>query len=73
MHVLVRAAAHGPSRQLEGVFSMTSSVAALKPQAPTVKMLLDGKFIDSKSTEWHDVVNPATQEVLAQVPFATDA
>jgi len=52
---------------------MTSSVAALKPQAPIVKMLLDGKFIDSKSTEWHDVVNPATQEVLAQVPFATDA
>jgi len=52
---------------------MTSTVAALKPQAPTVKMLLDGRFVDSKSTEWHDVVNPATQEVLAQVPFATDA
>ena len=35
-------------------------------------MLLDGKFIDSRTNEWHDVVNPATQEVLAQVPFATD-
>jgi malonate-semialdehyde dehydrogenase (acetylating)/methylmalonate-semialdehyde dehydrogenase len=52
---------------------MTSTVAALDPQAPTVKMLLDGKFVDSKSGEWHDVVNPATQQVLAQVPFATDA
>ncbi len=39
---------------------------------PTVKMLLDGKLIDSHTSEWRDVVNPATQEVLAQVPFATD-
>jgi len=42
-------------------------------QAPTVKMLLGGKFVESQTTEWHDVVNPATQEVIAQVPFATDA
>ena len=42
-------------------------------QAPTVKMLLDGKFVESQTSEWRDVVNPATQEVLAQVPFATDA
>src|SRR6202521_1695569 len=40
-------------------------------QAATVKLLINGKFVDSKSTEWHDVVNPATQEVLARVPFAT--
>src|SRR5260370_31457386 len=39
---------------------------------PAVKLLLDGKFVDSRTSEWHDVVNPATQEVLAQVPFATD-
>jgi malonate-semialdehyde dehydrogenase (acetylating)/methylmalonate-semialdehyde dehydrogenase len=51
---------------------MTSKPAALEHPAPTVKMLLDGKFIESRSSEWHDVVNPATQEVLAQVPFATD-
>lgn len=52
---------------------MTSTPAFVANQAPTVKMLLDGKFIESKSAEWHDVVNPATQQVLAQVPFATDA
>src|ERR1700712_5472134 len=52
---------------------MTTQPAVRAVEAPTVKMLLDGKFIESKSTEWHDVVNPATQEVLAQVPFATDA
>jgi malonate-semialdehyde dehydrogenase (acetylating)/methylmalonate-semialdehyde dehydrogenase len=44
----------------------------LANQIPSVKLLLDGKFIDSHTQEWHDVVNPATQEVLAQVPFATD-
>jgi malonate-semialdehyde dehydrogenase (acetylating)/methylmalonate-semialdehyde dehydrogenase len=36
-------------------------------------MLLDGEFVESASDEWQDVVNPATQEVLAQVPFCTDA
>ncbi len=51
---------------------MTSKPAVLANHVPTVKMLLDGKFIESRSREWHDVVNPATQEVLAQVPFATD-
>jgi malonate-semialdehyde dehydrogenase (acetylating)/methylmalonate-semialdehyde dehydrogenase len=52
---------------------MTTQPAVQTAQAPTVKMLLDGKFIESQTSEWHDVVNPATQEVLAQVPFATDA
>jgi malonate-semialdehyde dehydrogenase (acetylating)/methylmalonate-semialdehyde dehydrogenase len=52
---------------------MTTKPAVLADQAPTVKMLLDGKFIESQTSEWHDVVNPATQEVLAQVPYATDA
>jgi malonate-semialdehyde dehydrogenase (acetylating)/methylmalonate-semialdehyde dehydrogenase len=52
---------------------MNTNPAALANRAPTVKMLLDGKFIESRSNEWHDVVNPATQQVLAQVPFATDA
>jgi len=51
---------------------MATTPAALESQAATVKLLLDGKFIESNTHEWHDVVNPATQEVLAQVPFATD-
>ena len=37
----------------------------------TVKLLIDGAFVESRSTEWRDVVNPATQAVLARVPFAT--
>ena len=38
---------------------------------PTVKLLIDGEFIESTTQDWRDVVNPATQEVLARVPFAT--
>src|SRR5271170_4495063 len=52
---------------------MTINPAALATQTPTVKLLLDGKLVESQTREWHDVVNPATQQVLAQVPFATDA
>ncbi|HSU21555.1 MAG TPA: CoA-acylating methylmalonate-semialdehyde dehydrogenase [Variovorax sp.] len=40
-------------------------------EVATVKLLIGGKFVESTTTEWRDVVNPATQEVLARVPFAT--
>jgi malonate-semialdehyde dehydrogenase (acetylating) / methylmalonate-semialdehyde dehydrogenase len=46
--------------------------AVLKPSphtVPTVKLLINGKFIDSTATTWRDVVNPATQEILACVPM----
>jgi len=53
---------------------MTTKAAVLADSGShELKCLLDGKFIDSQTSEWHDVVNPATQQVLAQVPFATDA
>ncbi|SES24278.1 CoA-acylating methylmalonate-semialdehyde dehydrogenase [Halopseudomonas bauzanensis] len=38
---------------------------------PAVKLLINGEFIESKTDQWRDVINPATQEVLARVPFAT--
>ncbi|TKD34432.1 aldehyde dehydrogenase family protein, partial [Azotobacter chroococcum] len=38
-----------------------------------VRLLIDGCFVDSTSEQWRDVVNPATQEILARVPFATEA
>ena len=49
--------------------------AKVKPatQVATVKLLIGGEFVESKTSEWRDVVNPATQEVLARVPFATPA
>ncbi len=48
-----------------------STPAVRTDRPPTVKLLINGQFVESASREWHDVVNPATQEVLAQVPFAT--
>ncbi|MDB5732199.1 MAG: mmsA, partial [Variovorax sp.] len=42
-------------------------------QVATVKLLIGGQLVESQTTEWRDIVNPATQEVLARVPFATPA
>ncbi|GGH57046.1 methylmalonate-semialdehyde dehydrogenase (acylating) [Comamonas phosphati] len=42
-----------------------------KVLAPTVKLLINGQLVESRTTQWRDLVNPATQEVLARVPFAT--
>ena len=39
----------------------------------TVPLLINGEWVQSTTTVWRDVVNPATQEVLARVPFATQA
>jgi len=39
----------------------------------TAKLLIDGKFVESTTQEWRDIVNPATQEVVGRVPFATKA
>ena len=50
---------------------MAANPQARTAQAPTVKLLIDGKFVESKAREWRDVVNPATQEVLARVPMCT--
>ena len=40
-------------------------------EVPRVPLLIGGKLVQSKTTEWRDVINPATQEVVAKVPFAT--
>ncbi|MCM2462144.1 CoA-acylating methylmalonate-semialdehyde dehydrogenase [Pseudomonas sp. CG7] len=49
--------------------SLTPSDTTLQ----TVRLLIDGEWVESQSSEWHDIVNPATQQVLAKVPFATAA
>jgi malonate-semialdehyde dehydrogenase (acetylating)/methylmalonate-semialdehyde dehydrogenase len=50
---------------------MAANLQAVAQAIPTVKLFIDGQFVESKTTEWKDVVNPATQQVLARVPFAT--
>ncbi|WP_171016154.1 CoA-acylating methylmalonate-semialdehyde dehydrogenase [Ramlibacter sp. 2FC] len=43
---------------------------SMKP-VPNVRLLIAGEFVESRTTEWRDVVNPATQQRLARVPMAT--
>jgi len=38
---------------------------------PNLPLLIDGERVQSTTTQWRDVVNPATQEVVARVPMAT--
>src|SRR5690554_4770476 len=51
--------------------SRTARYTMTASSIPTVKLLINGEFVESKTSEWREVVNPATQEVLARVPFAT--
>ncbi|MBF7731647.1 CoA-acylating methylmalonate-semialdehyde dehydrogenase [Pseudomonas sp. N040] len=48
-----------------------TSQANTQVAVPTVKLLIGGEFVESKTSQWRDIVNPATQQVLARVPFAT--
>jgi len=41
------------------------------PTPPQVPLLIGGKLVQSRSERWRDIVNPATQQVLARVPLAT--
>jgi len=36
-----------------------------------IALYIDGQSVPSQSGEWREVLNPATQEVVARVPFAT--
>ncbi|WP_268797909.1 CoA-acylating methylmalonate-semialdehyde dehydrogenase [Pseudomonas huanghezhanensis] len=52
---------------------MNASLNKNNTTVARVKLLIDGQWIESQTHEWLDVINPATQQVLAQVPFATTA
>ncbi|MFZ8890758.1 MAG: aldehyde dehydrogenase family protein, partial [Pseudomonadales bacterium] len=40
--------------------------------AERLPQYIDGAFVQSTTTEWLPVRNPATQEILCEVPVATD-
>ncbi|XP_053119869.1 methylmalonate-semialdehyde dehydrogenase [acylating], mitochondrial isoform X4 [Hemicordylus capensis] len=50
-----------------------SSSSFSSSSVPTTKLFIDGKFVESKSNEWIDVHNPATNEVVSRVPKATQS
>ncbi|HET9579867.1 MAG TPA: CoA-acylating methylmalonate-semialdehyde dehydrogenase [Usitatibacter sp.] len=47
----------------------TAQKAAQSRAVPNVKLLINGQFVESRAGEFRDIVNPATQEVLARVPM----
>ena len=40
--------------------------------AEKLSLFIDGDFVKSDTKNWVEVLNPATQEVLCEVPFATE-
>ena len=42
-----------------------------RDDVPRIPLLINGEFVQSRSAEWRDVINPATQQRLARVPMAT--
>ena len=48
-----------------GVRFLSSNVA------PTTKMFINGEFVESKTQEWIDIPNPATNEVVSRCPKST--
>ncbi|CAI5696667.1 unnamed protein product [Oreochromis niloticus] len=48
-----------------------SRLCSSSSSVPTTKLFIDGKFVESKSSEWLDIHNPATNEVITRVPKAT--
>lgn len=41
-------------------------------EAPTVKMLINGKMVESETDRFIDVHNPATQDVVSRTPVCTE-
>src|SRR5271165_2780292 len=65
----LRIAEHS-SRLRKAVCPM-SIVAA--PPATKIPHFINGQWVDSQASDWNDVVNPATAEVLGRVPLAPAA
>jgi len=50
---------------------MNRAVSNKSNSVPALPLYVGGEKIASNSDKWRDVINPATQEVVARVPFAT--
>ena len=50
------------------LFTVRRAETALNPSLPPFGQFIGGAFVPSTSTSTVDVVNPATEEVLTQVP-----
>jgi len=53
------------------IASLSEASALNTASVPSIPLLINGEFVQSKTSQWRDVINPANQQVLARVPFAT--
>ncbi|KAJ1434895.1 Methylmalonate-semialdehyde dehydrogenase [Sesbania bispinosa] len=51
---------------------MANAHLSTQRNPPRVPNLIGGKFVESKSLSFIDVINPATQQVVSQLPLTTD-
>ncbi|KAJ2641479.1 aldehyde dehydrogenase (NADP(+)) ald6, partial [Coemansia sp. RSA 1694] len=54
-----------------GISAARMSHSQAAAAATTTKLYIDGQFVSSQASEWIDVHNPATQEVVTRVPKTT--
>ncbi|RWS01997.1 hypothetical protein B4U79_08503 [Dinothrombium tinctorium] len=55
-----------------GAQSLRAKLAIQSRTIATTKLFIDGQFVESKSKEWIDLKNPATNEIVTRVPKATN-
>ncbi|KAH9657465.1 methylmalonate-semialdehyde dehydrogenase (acylating) [Citrus sinensis] len=58
--------------QIFAKFSTDAKLYSKQHNPPRVPNLIGGAFIESRSSECIDVINPATQEVVSQLPLTTN-
>ncbi|KAJ0048255.1 hypothetical protein Pint_16927 [Pistacia integerrima] len=58
--------------QIFAKFSTAAEPSSKQPSPLRVPNLIGGAFVDSRSSTSIDVINPATQEVVSQVPLTTN-
>lgn len=53
---------------------MRNEVLLAEPQATygRLRNYVGGRWVESRTTDWRDVVNPATGQAIAEVPMSTD-
>lgn len=56
------------SKELKHGFMLSRSYCA---SVPTTKMFIDGKFVESKTSDWIPLHDPATNNIVTRVPKCT--
>lgn len=52
-------------------YHMINQQVNLSSARSTTKLFINGQFVESKSSNWIDLHNPATNEVISKVPLST--